>query len=288
MKILKVNNNSCSENWDKMSPNEKGKFCLNCNKKVFDFESLPDSEIIYILENKKENFCARIPLSKMNRPLLATSYISKYITLAIKIIITSSILLPGNLIAINPKENAIEHFKIVENSEITFKGKFLREEDESPIINVKIQFITLNEIFYAYTNKNGEFNLAIPTKFIGDENVFRVSYDEISYDENKTETPPRPESFSTPDFVIKRNEIENKKIITVENEIFYVGSCGMIFIGGKNGVIPLVFYKGKEISYNEYEKNKKKGLYKSDNYFGHKMAKIICVREAKNGLILLF
>lgn len=283
MKILKVNNNSCSENWDKMSPNEKGKFCLNCNKKVFDFESLPDSEIIHILENKKENICARIPLSKINSPLLATSYMSKYSKLAINIIITSSILLPGNLSAITNKQNPIEHFKYVENSNISFKGKVLREEDESPIINVKVQFITLNKIFYVYTNKNGEFNLTIPTKFTGDENVFRVSYDDV-----KTETPPRPESFSTPDFVIKRNEIENKKIVKVENEIFYLGMSDLIFIGGKNGVIPLVFYRGKEISYNEYEKNKTNGLYKSDNYFGHKMAKIICGREAENGLILLF
>ncbi len=283
MKILKVNNNFCSENWDKMSPNEKGKFCLNCNKKIFNFESLPDSQIIDILENKKENICARIPLSKINSPLLATNYISKYSKLAIKIIITSSILLPGNLSAITPQQNPIEYFKFVENSNISFKGKILREEDESPIVNVKIQFITLNKIFYAYTDPNGDFNLTIPTKFLGDENVFRISYDEIP-----TETPPRLESFSTPDFAIKRYEIENKKIVWVENEISYLGMSDLILIGGKNGVIPLVFYKGKEISYNEYKKNKTEGLYKSDNYFGHKMAKIICGREAENGLILLF
>lgn len=283
MKILKVNNNSCSENWDKMSPNEKGKFCLNCNKKIFNFESIPDSQIIDILENKKENICARIPLSKINSPLLATNYISKYSKLAIKIIITSSMLLPGNLSAITPQQNPIEYFKFVENSNISFKGKILREEDESPIVNVKIQFITLNKIFYAYTDPNGDFNLTIPTKFLGDENVFRISYDEIP-----TETSPRLESFSTPDFAIKRYEIENKKIVWVENEISYLGMSDLILIGGKNGVIPLVFYKGKEISYNEYKKNKTKGLYKSDNYFGHKMAKIICGREAENGLILLF
>jgi hypothetical protein len=283
MKILKTKNISCSESWDKMNPYEKGKFCLNCNKNVFDFENLTDSEISKILENTEESICARIPKSKVNMPLVPGKNLSKYSRLAVKIVITSSLILFENSYSLNDKTLKIDTEKIVESKTAVFKGEFLREKDESPIVNVKVQLITLNKIFYTYTDTNGEFNLNFPTKFLNKKNVFRISYDEVP-----EETPPRLEVLSTPDFIITKEKINDEKIIISENTMYYLGMSDMIAIGSEYGVIPLVFYKGEEITYEEYEKNKTKGLYESENYFGDKMAEIICGKEAKNGLILLF
>jgi hypothetical protein len=51
---------ACSENWDKMSPTEKGKFCEVCTKEVIDFTTLSKNEIIAVFKkNNYQALCAR-------------------------------------------------------------------------------------------------------------------------------------------------------------------------------------------------------------------------------------
>jgi hypothetical protein len=54
MKI--IIDNPCHENWDTMSPNEKGAFCLSCQKTVIDFSKKTVDEI--------KNFFAELPQTK--------------------------------------------------------------------------------------------------------------------------------------------------------------------------------------------------------------------------------
>ncbi|WP_390450740.1 hypothetical protein [Chryseobacterium sp. Alg-005] len=50
----------CSENWDIMSPQEKGRFCSVCNKCVIDFTNKNPQEIRQIIEEKQdESVCGR-------------------------------------------------------------------------------------------------------------------------------------------------------------------------------------------------------------------------------------
>lgn len=63
-------NEPCHENWNSMLPDEKGKFCLSCNKTVVDFSNKSDEEIKYILiEKSKEKVCGRFKTQQLNRPL---------------------------------------------------------------------------------------------------------------------------------------------------------------------------------------------------------------------------
>lgn len=50
----------CSEDWESMSPQEKGRFCSACNKCVIDFTQKQPQEIQQIIEEKKEEqVCGR-------------------------------------------------------------------------------------------------------------------------------------------------------------------------------------------------------------------------------------
>lgn len=52
--------NPCSENWEIMSPQEKGRFCSVCNKCVIDFTQKQSNEILQIIDEKKdEEICGR-------------------------------------------------------------------------------------------------------------------------------------------------------------------------------------------------------------------------------------
>jgi hypothetical protein len=53
--------NPCHENWDKMLPDEKGKFCLSCQKAVYDFTQKTKEEIIDFFRGRQfKPVCGRI------------------------------------------------------------------------------------------------------------------------------------------------------------------------------------------------------------------------------------
>lgn len=60
----------CHEDWNKMLPDEKGKFCQSCSKSIFDFSDKTDIEIRDILkENQNQKVCGHFKKSQINRPL---------------------------------------------------------------------------------------------------------------------------------------------------------------------------------------------------------------------------
>jgi len=59
----------CHENWEVMTPEEKGRFCGSCSKTVLDFTKATDKEIIQTL-NQTENSCGRFYNHQLNRDLL--------------------------------------------------------------------------------------------------------------------------------------------------------------------------------------------------------------------------
>lgn len=57
----------CHEDWSKMTPNEKGRFCQSCSKTVVDFTEMNVKEIqTYIHINKEQRICGHIKQSQLN------------------------------------------------------------------------------------------------------------------------------------------------------------------------------------------------------------------------------
>ncbi|RZJ72944.1 carboxypeptidase-like regulatory domain-containing protein [Flavobacterium sp.] len=59
----------CHENWSEMSPDDKGRFCGTCEKKVHDFSNAPDREIISVLKSS-DKICGRFTRSQLGRELV--------------------------------------------------------------------------------------------------------------------------------------------------------------------------------------------------------------------------
>ena len=57
----------CHENWNDMSPDQQGRFCLSCQKSVVDFTSMTDQEIIRYFQNVKGSTCGRFSDDQLNR-----------------------------------------------------------------------------------------------------------------------------------------------------------------------------------------------------------------------------
>jgi hypothetical protein len=60
----------CHENWDRMTPQEQGRFCDSCCKTVIDFSGKSTSEIWKILkQNENEKICGRFRNDQLNKPV---------------------------------------------------------------------------------------------------------------------------------------------------------------------------------------------------------------------------
>ena len=59
----------CNEDWNKMTPTEKGAFCSSCSKEVKDFTKSSDQEILNVIKNSKNSICGHISTKQINRPL---------------------------------------------------------------------------------------------------------------------------------------------------------------------------------------------------------------------------
>jgi hypothetical protein len=66
--------NPCSENWNEMNPEEKGRFCSVCSKCVIDFTEKKASEIQQIITEKSdESVCGRFYNHQLNNEDSKTS-----------------------------------------------------------------------------------------------------------------------------------------------------------------------------------------------------------------------
>ncbi|MBL4662982.1 MAG: carboxypeptidase-like regulatory domain-containing protein [Flavobacteriaceae bacterium] len=58
----------CHENWDQMTPTEKGRFCGVCTKEVIDFSKSSDEELIKKI-GSGQSLCGRFSTTQLNRKL---------------------------------------------------------------------------------------------------------------------------------------------------------------------------------------------------------------------------
>jgi len=59
----------CHEDWNKMSTVQQGRFCGSCQKKVVDFTSKTDEEIISFFSNYNGSACGRFTDDQLDRPI---------------------------------------------------------------------------------------------------------------------------------------------------------------------------------------------------------------------------
>ncbi|MDR6920110.1 hypothetical protein [Chryseobacterium sp. 2987] len=59
----------CHENWNNMTPDEKGRFCSVCSKTVRDFRKASDQEIVDVFSGSSKNICGNFNETQLGRDL---------------------------------------------------------------------------------------------------------------------------------------------------------------------------------------------------------------------------
>ncbi len=139
----------CHEDWQKMTPTEKGKFCQVCTKEVVDFTTKRDEDLVKILSNGK-NICGRFKKSQLNREVklerksgMSLAPYAASLLLPLSLLSTSEV----NSRSINVSEKpysslGIGKYNNPDRALITTLG-IVRDEYGDPIANVEI---TSNEL----------------------------------------------------------------------------------------------------------------------------------------------
>jgi hypothetical protein len=60
----------CHENWEDMTPNERGRHCASCNKTVTDFSLFTDKQLLEYFTGIKEGVCGRFSPFQLERQLV--------------------------------------------------------------------------------------------------------------------------------------------------------------------------------------------------------------------------
>lgn len=91
----------CHENWEKMTPAEKGRFCSVCSKTVRDFTVASDDEIIDVISNAADkDICGNFYDSQLNRHLKYSYINSIFVKFAVGVILTT-----GGFVSLQAQEN---------------------------------------------------------------------------------------------------------------------------------------------------------------------------------------
>lgn len=158
----------CSENWNKMSPNEKGHFCGSCQKTVFDFTKLSDKAIVDKIRFEN-SLCGRFSIEQLNRELVVPKKKSAIWTASIAGILSF-------LSAANDKIQAQTNTEITQtikdenflvgdlavavNSKFIISGLVSNMRDGSPVFGVNVRNLSNSGIETSVqTNFDGKYKI---------------------------------------------------------------------------------------------------------------------------------
>jgi hypothetical protein len=111
----------CHENWDEMTPNENGRFCLSCSKTVIDFRAmLPEEVQHFFIQNQNKSICGRFKNAQLDsitiqipsRVLYTQTHYHKMFLLALFIAMGTTLFSCQNE---DGNKQAIEKIEVVED-----------------------------------------------------------------------------------------------------------------------------------------------------------------------------
>lgn len=307
-KFLKIEK-PCHENWENMTPNEKGRFCDSCKKTVIDFTQSTPLQIAQEIKNKK-NLCIRMTSEQLKRPLLElelknnNEYKLPYSHIAVGLMIATTLSCNQNI----PAPSSQTQTESVPTSDTNSKSDTLTQHTDSNnvksenttrfcgivtsekgelIENAKITFVTIHKMLSTYSAHDGTFSIDLPSELIDNDNVILVSYYDIK---NYKKYNKRSYYYQKSDYLLTKNDISSEYKIIAKEAII---RNGYFFYSSKESA-PIIIINGIEVPYKEYLKAEQ-GLpsscsieHKDFHYFESKAAVALYGKKAKVGLCMFY
>lgn len=178
----------CHENWDKMLEEEKGRFCLSCQKAVVDFSRMTNEDIInYFEQNAGKKVCGRISKHQHNTPIsnyrkVITPWFNKYVAGFLMAVgfynpakgqttnaVPEQHMMKGEMVAMPVKQT---------NKKLVVTGRVLAYDTKKGLIGAVVS-INGSDI-KTKTDKNGSYSISVPERFQNSNLQLVVSHEGYS------------------------------------------------------------------------------------------------------------
>lgn len=229
----------CHENWLKMTPNEKGRFCQSCSKTVVDFTNMTTDDIQdFIHNNKHQRICGHIKQSQLDTINLKVSQSVFDQTLSFhKILLLALLLAMGTTIfsCADEKGNTkkIESIELIDTKTDTIEKMGEIDKDIEHILDETLEKTSKKDSteitappFCPIPNVTGEI-IEVEGMLEVEENTI-LGFVQV---ENPPEFKNTPKSLS----VVEKRDYFNKKIGEFVNEIFKIPQ-GDLGLSGKQRI----------------------------------------------------
>ena len=172
----------CHEDWNKITPKDKGAFCGSCAKIVVDFTKMSDRELISFLEKSKgEKTCGKFNPYQLERKIVATTPTPNYFIQFKKILagLFFGLSFPALTKAIEIPRNPLKTVLINDSDQIEktiIKGTVYAANGDV-LVGAAIQVFISGRIthFNSRTDKLGNFEIAVPLEGMETKVSIKVS-----------------------------------------------------------------------------------------------------------------
>ncbi len=168
----------CSEDWEKMTANERGRHCSNCNKTVIDFSLFTDKELAAFLKHTPHG-CGRFDPHQLNRPiifptensntflqraLLGTALVAGIATSTQGQVNQQNTLPAKTSVSITPGSETNKNTEPKTATQHTIQGVVLSSVDSETMRDI---YVIMKGVDTVLTDSVGRFSITVPDRLKG-------------------------------------------------------------------------------------------------------------------------
>jgi hypothetical protein len=171
--------NPCSENWNNMTPQEKGRFCDTCQKCVVDFTAMTDAVVLDYFNKNNGKICGRFDKRQLDRVLIINDKrFQKRFNIAASLLLLSSLgfansvkneavfplkVLQFDTKKVTTKKPLIQHIEpILTDSFIVLKGNVFTFQNNQKELLPDVYLTIKNFSMNSQSDVDGNFKITIP------------------------------------------------------------------------------------------------------------------------------
>jgi hypothetical protein len=180
----------CHENWDKMNPTEKGRFCDVCDKEVMDFSSMSNAEIADFFKTSKGPGCGNFRTDQVKNEtpswfdkLFANVHLNSVLVLSfLASLFSSSSSQAQDIIGDNSGNSVPDHSLYADSIIYHFTGN-VKNKKGNPLVHAAVRIkYGERDITVGYTDSLGNYSINVPATL--KETKFNIYITKYRYKEN--------------------------------------------------------------------------------------------------------